>query len=127
MIFNVKIEDLQQKARIVAGGHMTNTPPTITYASVVSHDTIRIALAMAELHDLNVKNADIMNAYINTHTEEKFYTILGPEFGPDKGKLAVIVRTLYRIKSAGELFRNHLADNMKYMGYKPCLADQICG
>jgi hypothetical protein len=39
MIFDVKMEDYRQKAGLVAGGHKTKAPPTITYASVVSHET----------------------------------------------------------------------------------------
>ena len=91
MIFDVKMEDLRRKARMVAGGHMTDVPPTITYASVVSRETVRIALTMAALHDLNVKTADIMNAYIKAPCAEKVYTKLGSEFGPDEGKVAIIV------------------------------------
>ena len=37
MIFDVKM-DLTQKARFVAGGHLTDTPATITYSSVASRD-----------------------------------------------------------------------------------------
>ena len=62
MIFDVKMEDFRRKARMVAGGHMTDVPPTITYESVVSCETVRITLTMVALHDLNVKTADIMNA-----------------------------------------------------------------
>ena len=36
MIFDVKMEDLRIKVRLVSGGHVTNTPFTITYASVMS-------------------------------------------------------------------------------------------
>ena len=64
MVFNVKMEDLWHKASMVAGGYMTYVPPTITYASVVSHDTVRIALTMAALNYMSVKTYDIMNAYI---------------------------------------------------------------
>jgi hypothetical protein len=39
MIFDMKIEDFIQKARLVAGGHRTKAPATITYASVVSRCT----------------------------------------------------------------------------------------
>ena len=60
MIFDVKIEDLRWKARMVAGGHMTNTPKTITYASVVSCEMVR----MSALHDLSVQTLDIMNIYM---------------------------------------------------------------
>ena len=43
--------------------HMTDVPPTITYASVVSHETVRIDLMMVELNGMSIKNHDIMNAY----------------------------------------------------------------
>ena len=40
MIFDVKMEDFRRKAIYVAGGHMKNAPPTITYVSVVGHETV---------------------------------------------------------------------------------------
>jgi hypothetical protein len=42
MIFYVKM-DLTRRARFVAGGHMTEAPASITYSSVVSRDSVRIA------------------------------------------------------------------------------------
>ena len=37
LIFDIKMgENFCRKARMVAGGHMTDTPPSITYSSVVS-------------------------------------------------------------------------------------------
>ena len=108
---------------MVASRHMTNTPSTITYASVVSRETLKIALTMVVLHDMSVKTADIMNAYIKALCGEIFYTIVGMEFGPDEGKLDVIVWALYGLKIAGAFFRNHLSDCMKQKGYNPCLSD----
>ena len=96
---------------------------TITYASVVSRDTVRIALTIAALNDLDVKTADVMNAYITAPVQEKVWTILGPEFGDDHGKKAIICRSLYGLKSSGAAFCNHLADCMRHLGYKPCMAD----
>ncbi len=97
MIFDMKMEDFQQKARLVAGGHLTQAPLTITYASVVSCETVRLALTFASLNlnDLKVKVGDVLNAYITVSVKEKVLTILGPEFGHDSGKSAVIVRAIY--------------------------------
>jgi hypothetical protein len=36
MIFDVKMEDFRRNARFVAGGHTTDTPHAMKYASVVS-------------------------------------------------------------------------------------------
>ncbi len=62
-----------------------DVPPVVTYASVVSRETVRIALTMASLK----------------------------AFGKDKGHKAIVVRALYSLKSAGMALRSHLADCMR--------------
>ena len=109
LVFDVKMEDFQQTARLVTGGHMTETPASVTYASVVSRESVRIALTLVALNDLEVKTADIENAYLSAPVGEKIWRRLGPEFETDAGKRALIVRALYGLKSAGASFRNHLA------------------
>jgi hypothetical protein len=94
----------------VAGRHTTDTPHSMTYESVVSRESVRVELPLAALNDLDVKMADIENAYLTAPITEKVWTVLGPEFGDDTGKRALIVRSLYGLKSAGAAFRNHLAD-----------------
>jgi hypothetical protein len=124
IIFDVKMEDFQRKARLVAGGHMTDPPAVATYASVVSRESVRIALTAAALNGLDLLAADIQNAYLNAPITEKVWTILGAEFGNDLyGRRAIIVRALYGLKSAGAAFRNHLAVCMTGLDYKSCLVD----
>ena len=123
LIFDIKMEDFRRKSRYVAGGHTIASPPTLTYASVVSRETVRIALTLAALNDLEVKASDIQNAYLTAPCSEKVWLKAGTEFGPNAGKRAIIVRALYGLKSAGSSFRNHLADCMRTLGYKSCLAD----
>jgi hypothetical protein len=108
---------------MVAGGHTTETPASLTYASVVSRDSIRIALTMAALNDLEVKVGDIQNAYLTAPCTEKIATVCGIEFGENQGQTAILVRALYGLKSSGAAFRNHLASCMKMLGYTSCLAD----
>ncbi len=64
MIFDVKLEDFRRKARYVAQCNMTEAPATLTYTSVVSRESVRIALTMVALNDLEVKATDIKNAYL---------------------------------------------------------------
>jgi hypothetical protein len=40
-----------------------------------------------------------------------------------RGERAIIVRALYRLKSAGAFFRDHLADCMRHLGWESCKAD----
>jgi hypothetical protein len=117
MIFYVKMEDFRRTARFVAAGHTTDTPHAMTYTSVVSRESVRIDLTLAALTDLNVKMADIENAYLTAPLTEKIWTVLRPEFGADAGKRALIFRTLYGLKSAGAAFRNHLAECITHLGW----------
>ncbi|KAL7536195.1 hypothetical protein ACHAXR_006978 [Thalassiosira sp. AJA248-18] len=123
LIFDIKMEDFRRKAQLVAGGHMTSAPATMTHASVVSRETVFLALTIAALNALGVKAADIKNAYATAPITEKVWCILGPEFGEQAARKAIIVRALYGLKSAGAAFRKHLADCMRHKGYNPCLAD----
>jgi hypothetical protein len=49
MVYDVKMEDFRREARFMAGGHMTETPASNTYASVVSPESVRITLTLAAL------------------------------------------------------------------------------
>jgi hypothetical protein len=90
----------------------------MTYASVVSRESVRIALTLAALNNLEVKTADIENAYLTAPIGEKIWCTLGSEFGEDAGKHAIIVPALYGPKAAGASFRNHLADCMRHLGWE---------
>ena len=83
LIFDVKM-DLTRKARYVAGGHLTDPPSSLTYASIVSRETIRIAFLIAALNDPKILTGDIQNAYLNAYTKEKIYFRAGNEWKYNK-------------------------------------------
>jgi hypothetical protein len=102
---------------------MTKAPTTITYMSVVSCETVHIALLLAALNDLNVKVGDVLNDYITAPITKNVWTVLEPESGNNSSKSAIVVRALYGLKSAGAAFHAHLASLMHQMGYMSCKAD----
>ena len=124
VIFDVKM-DFTRKARYVAGGHKTEMQEAPTYASVVSHESIRIGLLMAALNDLEVMSADIAGAYLNAPCMEKVYTCCGLEFGAEYvGRIASISRALYGLKTSAFAWREHLASTLcEHLEYQPCLTD----
>ena len=65
---------------------MNEAPATIMYASVISRETVRIALMIATLNVLEVKLDNILNAYVQAPVTEKVWTTLGPGFGKDARK-----------------------------------------
>ena len=83
---------------------MTKAPAIIMNASIMSREAVKIALMIAALNDLEVKLGGILNAYMKAPVTEKVWTILGPEFGRDAGRSAVIVRAIYGLKLAGAAF-----------------------
>jgi hypothetical protein len=125
LIFDVKMgENFRRKARFVAGGHTTEVPDSIiTYSSVVSRDSVRIALTIAGLNGLQVMACDIQNAYLTADCREKIWTVAGPEFGSEAGMIFLVKKALYGLKSAGAAFRSLLADTLVDIGYKPTKAD----
>ena len=124
LVFDVKM-DFTRKARLVFDGHKTVKPAHSTYAGVVSRESVRIALTLAALNDISVWSADIMNAYLQAPSSEKYWIRCGPEFGLENvGKRALIRRALYGGKSAGRDFRNHLRTFMdETLKFKPCPSD----
>ena len=102
---------------------MTKVPATITYISVVSKETVRIALMIGTLNDLEFKSGNILNAHVQALVTEKVWTTKGPEFDKGTRKTAVIVRAFYGLKTAGDVFRSHLAKCMECLGYECCKAD----
>jgi Reverse transcriptase (RNA-dependent DNA polymerase) len=122
MIFDIK-PDLTRKARFVAGGHMTDPPSESVYSSVVTRDSIRIALMHAALNDLRVLIGDIQGAYLYANTEELIWTTCGPEFGSDEGRPAKIVKALYGLKSSGARWREKMASTLRDLDYTSCKAD----
>lgn len=123
LIFDIKMY-FTQKARFVAGGHVTDPPASITFASIASHDSVRLAFLRAALNDLEILGADIGNAYLNASTSEKVHTICVLEFGQAYlGCYAIITRALYGLKSSSAAWRNTLAGTLGNLGFKPTLAD----
>ena len=122
-IYDVK-HDLRRKARFVAGGHVTKPPKEETYSGVVDHESVRLTLFVAEMNNLQVRAADIGNAYLHATTRERVFIVAGPEFGPElEGRILIIVKSLYGLKSSAARWHEELAQTLREMGFEPSKAD----
>ena len=122
LIFAVK-HDGRHKARLVAGGHLTPDPIESIYSGVVSIRSLRLAIFLAKLNNLEVWGADIGNAYLEAKTKEKLYVVAGPEFEELEGYILVICKALYGLKHSGLRWSQKIHDIMLDMGFSPCKAD----
>ena len=122
-VFDVKF-DLRRRARLVAGGHKTDPPKEDTYSGVVGSESVKIGFVIGDLNGLICCAGDIGSAYLNGITREKVYIIAGPEFGPKlEGKVLIIFKALYGLKSSGARFHEHLSSTLRKLGFKPSKAD----
>ena len=96
---------------------MTDTPTTLTYASIVSRDSFRIALTIAALNGPDILSCDIQNAYLTAECRERIWTCASPEFGSEAGTIMIFRMALCGLKSSGAAFCAHLSETLKDIGF----------
>ena len=122
MVYAVK-HDGRHKARLVAGGHLTDVPIDSVYSGVVSLRGIRLVIFLAELNGLKTFATDIGNAYLEARTSERVAIIAGPEFGPLEGHTLIIYKALYGLRSSGLRWHEKFADTLRNEGFMPSKAE----
>ena len=96
--YDVK-HDMQYKARLVAGVHMT-VDNGDAYSSVILLWSMNLALADGEANGEVPMVDDIGNACLEAFTTEKVSFVAGPGFGKREGHTLVIVKALYGLAQA---------------------------
>ena len=122
-VFDVKF-DLRHKARLVTDGNWTDVVCDNTYLGVVRMDTVRTGFTLGDLNGLKFCAQDVGNAYLNSYTKEKIYIVAGPEFGPAlAGRILIIVKALYGLRTSAARFHEHLTDTLRKLGFSPSKAE----
>ena len=124
LIFDIKLDgNFTCKARFVADGSKTEAPKSLTYSSVVSRDSVRIAFLAASLNDLELSACDISGAYLNAPCGEKVWFQAGDECGENAGKAMMVTKALYGLKSSAKAWRTFFSASLETLGFKSCEAD----
>ena len=124
MVFDVK-SDLKRKARLVIGGNRIDASEHSGYSSVVQLSSIRLLNVIAKSQGLECLAGDVGNAYLNAKTKEKVYIKCGLEFGPEmEGRIAIVDKGLYGLKSSGNRWHANFAQTLYGMGFIPSRYDQ---
>ena len=121
-VYDVK-HDGRHRARLVAGGHLTDIPVDSVYSGVVSLRGFRLLVFLAELNGMEVWSTDISSAYLEAYTKEKVCITAGPEFGPLEGHRLLIDKALYGLHSSGARWHDKFATCMRAGGFFPCKAE----
>ena len=116
--------DGRLKARLVAGGHMTNPTTEDVFSGVVGMETVRLGFILARLNNLLVCAGDVSQAFLYGKTREKVYIIGGDEFPEHmRGKRLIIDKALYGLKSSSARFHEHSSEKLRIMGFRPTKVD----
>jgi hypothetical protein len=99
---------------------MTEPPASITYSSIVSRGSVRLAFLLAALNNLDIMAYDIVNASLNAPCREGVWFVAGPEFGSRQGTVVKVVRAL---KSSGASWRSMFNTTIRDMGFEPTIAN----
>mmetsp|Transcript_46454 Transcript_46454/g.113150 ORF Transcript_46454/g.113150 Transcript_46454/m.113150 type:complete len:229 (-) Transcript_46454:50-736(-) len=123
LVYAVK-HDGRFKARMVADGHLTETPTESVYSGVVSLRSLRFMVFLAELNELATWATDVGNAYLEAYTSERVAIIAGSEFGEKlEGHTQIIRKALYGLKLSRKMWYQRFADCLRNEGFAPCCAD----
>ena len=124
LAFDIKLDgNFTHKARFVGGGYKTKAPESLLYSSVVFQDSIRIDFLVISLNNLNLSTCDISVVYLNAPYGKEVWFEAGSEFVSNAGKVMAVICTLCGLKSSSKAWRILFTLLLKYMGYKPCIAD----
>jgi len=115
--------DGRRKARFVAEEHRTVDPGEDAYSGVVAPEAIQLGKFAAIYNSVKVIAAEIGCAYLHAKTNEKLYTILGDDYGELSGKVLVLNKGLYGLRSSGTRLHEHLSDILRKTGFIPSMAD----
>ena len=82
-IFDIKMDGkFRQKERLLVNGHEAEyLHKWDTYYSLVSRDSVQIALLYAAFNDLDILSCKISNTYLEAPCGEKLWTVAGKDFG----------------------------------------------
>ena len=102
----------------VSDGHLFETPASITYSTVVSRDSVRVLILVADLNNLETMGSDVQNAFLSAENIENHWIRDGPEFGAEQGKVFIVKRYLYVLKSASADFRSFVEKKLDEIGFR---------
>ena len=124
------------KARFVAKGYSQR--PRIdfneTYASVVSHDTLRILLSVIAADDLEALQIDVKTAFLYGPLEEEIFMDQPEGFviPGQESKVCRLHKCIYGLKQASRVWGDLFTDFIEHHGFQrseadPCLFSRVRG
>jgi Reverse transcriptase (RNA-dependent DNA polymerase) len=88
-----------------------------TFAPVMRLDTLRTLLALAAVNDWDIQQMDIKGAYLHGKIKEELYMRQPIGFKDGTGRVCRLLRPLYGLKQAGNVWNVDFDGSMKGFQY----------
>jgi len=112
------------KARLVVCGNQQDPGDLPTRATTLASTTFRTLMAVTAQFDLETRQLDAVNAFVNCELDEVVYMRLPPGFGKP-GKVLLLQKALYGLRRSPWLWQHRLTDVFRSLGFTP-LAQEPC-
>ena len=129
LVFRIKTneagEPVRYKARFVARGFTQRFGEDYgeTFSSVAKMPAVRLLLALAAVHDLELHVVDVDNAFLNADLDEELY-LQQPKGADDgSGRVYRLRKALYGLKQAPRVWNEELGRCLGAAGFKRAHSD----
>ena len=130
-VYKIKYDEngkpVRYKARLVVKGFMQKygIDYNETYAPVMKYDSLRLLLAIATSLDLEIKQFDVDNAFLNALLNEDIYMQQPEGYVNLKFSNAVLklLKSLYGLKQAPYEWNDDVNETLLSLGFKRCASD----
>ena len=86
---------------------------------MLSCDILILYFLIPALNDLDILVEKTQNIYLNNPTKEGLFFYTGDELRSDQGKVVIIVRPLYDLKSSAFAWRNIISEILdNHLGFQ---------
>ena len=112
------------RARLVAKGFSERKGIDYfeTFAPTVSTKALFALLHIAASRDWEIRSIDVGNAYLEAELDTEIYMDLPPE-GDEPPRRVRLLKSIYGLKQAGELWNRLLNKHLSEMGFTRCFSD----
>jgi hypothetical protein len=93
------------------------------FSPVMRHNSLRVLLALAAVHDYEIKQMDVKTAFLHGELEEDVYIYAPEGAGYPDGAILKLDKSLYGLKQAPRVFNDALNDHLERIGFKRCESD----
>jgi transposase InsO family protein len=113
------------KARVVAQGYtqIEGVDYDETFAPVAKLASLRMILALAAEHDLELQQMDVKSAYLNGDLREEIFMEAPPGFEVPDGMVLRLIKAVYGTKQGGRVWYEEISEKLGTMGYQRTEAD----